>query len=328
MIKLTYIDKNGVSKNITPVTANYTRSDNIESLGMQLSFDLLNNPLDTNYNKNRLEIGGKVVMSNNGKTVFFGVIMAQTHSHFTQLSYKCYDYAYYLNKSEAIIQFNKISVSGAIIKLCNENNIPVGSVTGIPTEISKIYNGVKISDIIKDLLKLATAELGIKYRLEVRDNKLYIEKYEDLIITATYKPAPNVNAFDVTKVIGSFNCSYSAEEMATRVMVVSSSEKNRQILATAEDSNNIKTFGLLTKVEKIEDKKSSQAAEIAKKKLADLNKVKKDFKVTLFGDDTVRSGRMLVFNQPDIDLVGAFLVKNCTHKYNGRSHVMELDLEV
>ena len=54
MIKLTYIDKNGVSKNITPVTANYTRSDNIESLGMQLSFDLLNNPLDTNYNKNRV----------------------------------------------------------------------------------------------------------------------------------------------------------------------------------------------------------------------------------------------------------------------------------
>ena len=102
MIKLTYIDKNGVSKNITPVTANYTRSDNIESLGMQLSFDLLNNPLDTNYNKNRLEIGGKVVMSNNGKTVFFGVIMAQTHSHFTQLSYKCYDYAYYLNKSVAV----------------------------------------------------------------------------------------------------------------------------------------------------------------------------------------------------------------------------------
>lgn len=328
MIKIMYIDKNGAAKDITPVTANYIRTDNIESLGMQLSFDLLNNPLDANFNRNRLEIGGKIIMSNNGKTVFTGVIMAQDHNHFTQLSYKCYDYAYYLNKSEAIIQFNKISISGAITRLCNENNIPVGSVTDIPTEISKIYNGTKISDIIKDLLKLATAELGIKYRLEVRENKLYIEKYEDLIISATYKPAPNIREFDVTKVIGSFNCSYTAEEMATRVIIVSSSEKNRQIIATAEDGGNIKTFGLLTKVEKIEDKKTSQAAAIAKKKLADLNKVKKDFKVTLFGDDNVRSGRMLVFNQPDIDLVGAFLVKNCTHKYNGRSHTMELDLEV
>ena len=328
MIRLMYFNRSNSGKDITAVTANYSRSDNIDSLGMSLSFDLTNNPSDINFNHYRLEIGGKVILSNNGKTVFTGVVMAQTHNKYTQLSYKCYDYAYYLNKSEAIIQFNKISVSAAITRLCNENNIPVGSITDIPTEISKIYNGVKISDIIKDLLKLATAELGIKYRLEAREGKLYIEKYEDLVITATYKPAPNVSEFDVTKVIGDFNSSYSAEEMANRVMIVSSSEKNRQILATAEDSDNISTFGLLTKVEKIEDKKSSQAAEIAKKKLAELNKVKKDFKVTLFGDDNVRSGRMLVFNQPEIDLVGAFLVKNCTHKYNGRSHTMELDLEV
>ncbi len=327
MIKLLYIYEN-TSKDITAVTSNYVRSDNIDSLAMQLSFDLLNNPLDANYNSNRLEIGGKVIMSNNGKTVFTGVIMAQDHNRFTQLSYKCYDYAYYLNKSEAIIQFNSISVSEALKRLCSENNIPVGSITSISTQISKIYNGVKISDIIKDLLKLATDELGVKYRLEVRDNKLYIEKYEDLVIEATYKPAANIAEFDVTKVIGSFNSSYTAEDMATRVMIVSSSEKNQQILATAEDSNNISKFGLLTKVEKIEDKKTSQAANIAKTKLADLNKVKKDFKVTLYGDDDVRSGRMLVFNQPDIDLVGTFLVKNCTHKYNGRSHTMELDLEV
>ena len=78
----------------------------------------------------------------------------------------------------------------------------------------------------------------------------------------------------------------------------------------------------------MDDKNNSQAANIAKVKLKELNKVKRSFKITLFGDDKVRAGRMLVFNQPEINLVGAFLVKNCTHKYNGRSHVMELDLEV
>ncbi len=328
MIKLVYLYKDNPAKDITAVTGNYSRSDNIDSLSEELSFDLLNNPIDKNFNTNRLEIGGKVVLSNNGKTIFSGVIMSQNHNRFSQLSYKAYDYAYYLNKSEAVIQFNKVSVKSAITRLCEENQIPVGSITDISTQVSKIYNGTKISDIIKDLLKLATNELGEKYRLEVRENKLYIDKYEDLIITAKYKPAASVPEFDVTKVIGSFNSSYSAEEMATRVLVVSSSEKKQQIFATAEDSENIKTFGLLTKVEKVEDKKKSQAAEIAKNKLAELNKVKKDFRVTLFGDDTVRSGRMLVFNQPEIDLVGAFLVKNCTHKYNGRSHTMDLELEV
>ena len=68
-------------------------------------------------------------------------------------------------------------------------------------------------------------------------------------------------------------------------------------------------------------------SQIAKTLLSDLNKVKKSFNVTLFGNDIVRSGRILVFNQPLIDLVGRYLVKNCSHSYNGKTHLMQLDLE-
>ena len=319
---------NGAWRDITAVTGNYTRSDNVDSLGMAFSFDLINNPLDKMFNRFEIPIGSKVVLSNNGANIFSGIIISYDRSSMSHYTYKAYDYGFYLNKSEAMIQFNNTSVSAAITKLCNENSIPVGAVTSINTNVSKIYNGDKISDIIKDLLKLGTNELGTKFRLEVRDNKLYIDKYEDLIITAYYKPARNVGGFDPANIPGSFNSTYSIEDMATRVLIISSSEKNATIRAKAEDSENISKYGLLTKVEKLDDKNNSQAVNIAKVKLKELNKVKRSFKITLFGDDKVRAGRMLVFNQPEINLVGAFLVKNCTHKYNGRSHVMELDLEV
>ena len=327
MIKLVYI-KDGVTKDITAFTSNYVRSDNIESLGMSFTFDLLNNPLDNMQDGNELEVGGKVMLSNKGVTVFTGIIVGYDRNNLNRYSYRCYDFGFYLNKSEAIIQFNGVSVSNALKRLCSENGIVVGEITAISTVVNKIYNGDKISDIIKDLLKLATDELGTKYRLEVRDNKLYIQRYEDLVLTAFYKPAYSVRGFDPTLFVGGFSSSYSIEEMSNRVIVTSSNEKHAQTVASVEDGGAISTYGLLTKVEKVDGKNRSQAMQIAKTKLKELNKITRSFSVTLYGDDKIRSGRMLVFNQPEINLVGTFLVKSCTHTYTGKAQFMELDLEV
>lgn len=327
MIKLIYIN-DGVTKDITPYTGGYSRADNIDSLGMSFLFELYNNPLDKHKDQNELEIGGKVILSHKGKTVFTGIVTGYDRSSMHSYSYKCYDFAFYLNKSEAMIQFNNVSVTTALKRLCSENNIPVGKITEISTLVRKIYNGEKISDIIKDLLKLATNELGTKYRLEVRDNKLYIQRYEDLVITAYYKPARNVRGLNPVDHVGGFNSSYSIEEMSNRILVTSGNEKYAQINARAEDSESIATYGLLTKVEKVDGKNMSQSLKIARTKLTELNKVTRSFTVTLYGDDNVRSGRMLVFNQPEINLVGAFLVKSCTHTYTGKAQFMELELEV
>lgn len=318
---------NGAWQDMTAYTGAYSRADNIRALGMSFNFKLLSNPLDRNLSGKELPIGTKLTLISNGKQVFNGIIVSYDRSSLTEYNYRAYDYGFYLNKSEAIIQFNGISVSDAIKKLCSENGVPVGSICDISTEVKKIYNGRKISDIIRDLLAMGENETGNKYRLEVRENNLYIEKYEDLIVTAYYKPAGSAG-FNPADVPSSFRSSYSIEEMATRVLIASSCEKNATIRAVAEDGEAIAKYGLLTKVEKLDDKNNSQASNIATQKLKNLNKVKRSFQITLFGDDAVRAGRMLVFNQPKINLVGAFLVKNCTHRYDGINHIMELDLEV
>ena len=318
---------NGAWQDITAHTGAYSRADNIRALGMSFDFKLLSNSLDKNLSGKELPIGTKVTFLSDGKQVFNGIIVGYDRTSLTEYSYRAYDYGFYLNKSEAIIQFNSISVSDAIKKLCSENDIPIGSICDISTDVKKIYNGRKISDIIRDLLAMGKNETGSKYRLEVRENKLYIEKYEDLIVTAYYKPAGGTG-FNPADIPGSFRSSYSIEEMATRVLIASSCEKNATIRATAEDSETIAKYGLLTKVEKLDDKNNSQASNIAKQKLKNLNKVKRTFQITLFGDDAVRAGRTLVFNQPEINLAGAFLVKNCNHRYDGLNHIMELNLEV
>ena len=317
MISLYAANESGTT-DITSYTGSYSLSDNIKSLGAEFKFKLMSNPLDTYFRGKELPIGTKVVFFHNSTKMFAGVIVSYNRNSLTEYEYTAFDYAYYLNKSEAQIQFNNdIPTSAAITKLCNENNVPIGSICDIPTKVNKIYQGNPISDIIKDLLKMAEAEQKTHYRMEVRDAALYIEKYRDLYVQA-----------QVVNIIGDFNSSYSITEMANRVVIVSSSEKNKQIVAEKSDAGSIRTYGQITKIEKVDDKKMSQAAEIAANKLLDLNSVKRTFSVTLLGSDAVRSGRMMIFDQPEINLTGAYLVKNCTHNFSGNKHTMKLDLEV
>ncbi len=316
MIKLVAAGTGGTT-DITSYTGSYSLADNINSLGAEFTFKLMSNPLDSNFSGKELDIGTKIVFFHDSTKMFSGIIISYTRNSMTEYEYKAYDYGFYLNKSEAQIQFNNISTTSAITKLCSENGVTVGSICSIPTMVTKIYQGQPISDIIKDLLKMAEAEQKVHYRMEVRDGALYIERYQDLYVQAK-----------VTNIIGDFSSSYSIEEMANRIIVVSSSEKNKQIIAEKSDSTSISTYGQITKIEKVDDKKISQAAEIAANKLLNLNSVKRAFSVTLIGSDAVRSGRMMIFDQPEINLTGAYLVKNCTHEFNGNKHTMKLELEV
>lgn len=67
--KLTY-SYNGTTRDITGITSNYTRGDQIDQLGEEFDFDLIDNPLDVNYQGNRLEFGGKICFENNGQAVY------------------------------------------------------------------------------------------------------------------------------------------------------------------------------------------------------------------------------------------------------------------
>lgn len=326
-VRLIYVNIDGEATDITAVTSNYSRSDNVDALGMDFKFDQIANPIDSNFSGLTIDVGGKVIFSNNGKTVFEGIITDLSQSGMRKRSWTAYDFAFYLNKSEEMIQYNKISADTAIKQLCERQNIPVGSICSMPTLINKIYDGQPVSEIIRDIIKQYTDETGNKVRFEVRENKLYVELYKEMILTATYTPVTGEGSFDVTEYPGEFSMTATMSDMKNRVKVVSSKEKHTQIWATAQNDEHIGQFGILQKIEKVEDKEASKANQIAKKILAENDRVKTKQTVKLFGDDAIRSGRSLVFNQPLIYLVGTYLIKNCTHTYSNNNHFMVLDLE-
>lgn len=301
---------------ISAFCGNITKSDDIKSLGVQLSFDYLNNKvLDKNTVWIDLALGNTIMLYDDDELLFQGTIQKANRNGLSSYQYDVFDNAWYLNKQEARIQFSNIDVKTAIEKLCKQENIPCDVACDIPTKVTKIYNGDTISKIIDDLLKLATDENGKRYRREYNYGKLYINTFDNLKMIWKSEP-----------LVSDFSQEFDCDGMANKVVILSGNEKNTQVVATKQDDESIKKFGLYVHYEKIDDKKKAKADQIAITKLKNMAWPKRSTKVTLLGDNYVRSGRILKFNQPNINMVGEYLVSSCNHTYDMGKHTMECEL--
>lgn len=301
---------------ISAFCSNIKREDDIKSLGVKLSFDYLNNKvIDKNTIWIDLSLGTSIMLYDDDELLFQGAIQKATRNGLSTYQYEAYDNAWYLNKQEARIQFNNVDVKTAIETLCKQEYIPCEVACDIPTKVTKIYNGDAISKIIDDLLKLATDELGKKYRREYNHGKLYINAFDNLKMIWQSEP-----------LVSDFSQEFNCDKLANKIVIMSGKEKSQSVVATAEDKESQKKFGTYANYEKVDDKKKAKAQVIANNKLKAMAWPTKATKVTLLGDNYVRSGRILKFNQPNINLVGEYLVTTCSHSYDAGKHIMDCEL--
>lgn len=310
--------QNGVQSDISQYCGDFVLKDNIKSLGREFDFSFTNNQYyDTYSSWVSLEMGDTIVVYDDNELIYQGQIIKENRTNICNYNYVCFDNAFYLNKNQTRIQFNDITVKQAIEQLCAKENIPCNVACDINTKVTKIYNGEIISKIIDDLLKLDTDETGIKYRREYNYGSLYINAFNNLKMR-----------YDKEPLVGDFNTRRSIEKLANKVIIISGSEKQVQIVSTKTDEDSVQKYGQWTHYEKVDDKTKAKADIISERKLKELNKVQRECNVTLWGDNYVRSGRILKFNQPKIGLVGEYLVKSCEHRYTGSEHKMTCDLEM
>lgn len=295
---------------ITTNVGTINRSDNIDSLGEEFSFSYMSTV--------PLEMGERIAVYDDNQLIYYGMVVQGTRNGTKEYNYSCYDDAYLLNKNQTCIQFNNISVGDAITKLCEQQEIPLTLNCDLPTMVDKIYDGIAVSDVLRELLKLVTDETGEKFRMEYNQGKLLIDKYSNLIVYPVYKNGSDL--LDATKLIGSLSAKESIESMCNSVVILSGTEKNVHEECSTEDSESIEKYGKFTHYEKIDDKDIAQARNIADQKLKELNKIETELSVTLLGDNQVRSGRCIYIEDK------LYIIKSCKHDYNVNTHTMELEL--
>lgn len=313
-----YVIQEGKQIDISAFCSNITLSDNIDSLGRELNFDFLNNYVYDSYSQfTALRTGNTIILYDSDEQIFQGQIIALSRNGINHYNVKMYDNAFYLNKNQTKIQFTNLDVKSAIQKLCEQEYIPCKVDCDIPTKVTKIYNGETIANIIDDLLKQATNDTGLKYRREYNYGSLYVNAMNNLKMIWKSKP-----------LVSDFSYDESIDNLANRVVVLSSSEKNTTVYAEAKNEESIKMYGQYTHYEKVDDKKKDKAKKIAETKLKELSKTFEKATVTLLGDNYIRSGRIINFEQPEIGLYGEYLVEHCTHNYSGSLHTMECELKL
>lgn len=251
--------------------------------------------------------------------------MEETRNGRSPVQYTAFDYAFYLNKSTAIYQFNKMSTDAAIRKVLGDFGMQIGHVATMRTQIDKIYINEKVSDIIKGLIETHQQASGISYLMEMRQGKIFIEEKGNLTITGKFNLADNFVNYNVTDAISNPSRKRSITSMINAIQVVSNDDK---LLAERVDRAKVDKYGKIQKVVQLDQNETKSATQVAQNELKELSKVFEENSVELPGDDKFRSGRLFVIEEPITGVSGKYLITDVEHMINNGIHKMRLSLGV
>lgn len=315
-----WLVKDNYKVNILPMVSSISWSGNVDTLGLQLDFEICYDKyLLSSKNNFVIAIGDTIALlySDNGKGVqiFRGKVISQVKNKDLMRSFTCFDNAFYLNKSKEVIQFKNITAKQAIEKLLDKYSIP-HNICNIGVSIKKIYSDKTVSDIIKDILSIASASNGKKYNLCMKNNKLTIEEYKSRVLDATQLPLYDLSI------------ETSIEEMANRIIVHNSSEKSLTVYAKVEDKASIKKYGLIQHTEKIDKDEKKTASTVAKSLLKQKNVISETGSVKMKGNYKVECGMLLKLYDAKYNINNYYVVTSANHKIDNNSYEMSLGLEV
>ena len=310
-----YVARNKKMIDVSESCGEISWSDGIDTLGVQLTFSTINSDLN---------VGDYFQLKKDNVLITDGIAVSKDKGFYRNII-NVFDFAWYLNESDEVIQFKNITCKRAIEKLLNSYNIKIGNLELPSISFSYLYKDKKISEIIKHILSIVTNQTGQKFRMEMRQGKFHIEKYSELIVDPYYKNAINLAAMKSLDFIDTdFSYSESIESMKNKVEIISNNEQSQAIIESLADEESINRYGLLKEVQVIDDEDISKAKNIAKNMLSDLNRITKDISINILGDINLRSGRYVNLNNQFFS--GKYLIKNTSHSYNDGIHKTSLVL--
>lgn len=333
MFKLLLYKNDGKTQyDITSIVGQITWDSNL-SLTSALEMDILWNDTKSLWPKNPCDLGDVVLLFEDGKEIYRGVVATEVRSGRDAIKYTVFDYAWYLGKSKSVYQFKTIA-SNAILKILKDFGMLVGNVPTMSTIIDEIYMEKSPAEIIEDIYKRHERKTGKRYNVEMRQGQIYFEEIKDLVIKGTFRLAPNLPVNDVFDNPLGADRSRTIDSMRNRVKILierSDDEKNKgkaqyEVVATAQDQSSILKFGLLEDTYKIDEEDASKAKAVSEILLDRLNKIHETNSLKLMGDSAFKAGRLLVVDEPITGMKNTYMIIWAKHTVVSQQHTMEIEL--
>jgi len=317
-----WLVKGTTMTNITPLIGTINWRGNMDELGDEISFDIAFNDVK-HFPKNPCDLGDMVVLKNGDYEITRALIVDESKSGRSPIGYTAFDFAFYINKSNAIYQFKKLAADQCIKKILSDFGVPIGNIVSMPVKVDKIFNDVLVSDIIREIIEIVEKKLGTKYLMEMRQGKLFIEHQKDLTIKAEFMLRNK--KYNATDAIMNPTRNRSIADMVNSIQVVGNDDK---LVLTKSDDAMASKYGKLQKVVKLDQKEKLSAAQIAQNELKAFSKITEEISIELIGDDRVRAGRLFEVSEPITGIKGMHLIKDVNHTISGGIHTMSLGLEM
>lgn len=314
-------------KDVSDIIGNLTWRDTVDTLGVEVDFELPINRYDKKFEfLYDITLGDPIqILNAKGEVLVQAIIVSETPNG-KITSFTAYDMAWYLNKSTVIKQFKKMIGNDCVKSLCKEIGIDV-EVSGLDTKIDKIYKDKAVSDVIKDIIEQCSQFNSKKFFIEFDKKKLIVSPYKKIKVFGTFEIQKD-KFININENIGGVSLSKSIVDMKNSVLVITENKGAIRTIGEEQDSKSIEKYGKLQEVVTLDEKEFSKANLVAKNELKKLNKITEDFSIDVLGDDNVKSGRVIDIDLPLFNLKGEYLIKESNHTISNHIHKISLKLEV
>lgn len=270
--------------------------------------------LDVEYVSDVLiaNIGDIIEFRYKGMPLFVGRVFTASRKGETPIkSFYCYDNSIYLNKNKFIKNVYKKAPSVVLKEICGELQLPVGKVP--KDEVKCTYPAIGRSgyEIVLNAYTIQHRKTKRIYSIVSNSNNI------DVVEQGTISGAIISSKNDIS------NSSYSQsiERLVNQIVIYKTEKDKTQIIDKVDNAEDKKKYGIFQDV--LEYEEDSNNIENAKEML---QSVAESASIKCLGNPLIKSGYSIGVYEPNINIVGCFLVKNDTHIFEGENHYCEIEL--
>jgi len=287
----------------------------------QLQFTIVRNPQHNQYQLT-VNPGDVVRVRMNGEKLFYGYVFTIEESEEREIKITAYDQIRYLMETDSYVRTNVTATQ--VIK---DNALAVGLTLG---ELAVTKHA--IPRFLQDNQKRLDIICKALDETMMADKRIYVF-YDDagnLVLRDVDKMAVNLILAD-----GGIVYKYSSKreidsDTYNRVKLVQDNkETGKREVYIMQDSSAIARWGRLQYFQTVDEKlNAAQIEEMAARLMALKNREQRRFTLEAFGYLGVRAGVKLQVTLKERGMNQFYLVEECTHRFKGDEHTMQLELKV
>lgn len=274
------------------------------------------------YNDLKIDPGAVIRVRNGANNVFYGYVFVIDRGSDDEVQITAYDQVRYLLSNDTYVYANATATE-IIRKIAQEFGLKTGEIANTNYRITTmVEDNQKALDVIFKALDLTLIATGNAFVFYDDFGFLTLRNANDMAVDVAIGDESLAYAYSYKRSID--------DDTYNRIKLVQNNkETNRRDVYIAQDSSNIARWGRLQYFQVVDEKmNSAQIKELLNTLIQLKNRERKSFRIDALGDLRIRAGNYVPIILSELDINQYFLVDECTHRWDGDAHTMQLTLRV